>query len=150
MLYPPPEPFDVGRCQTHRQNAIDMLEFEHERIPNRIGLLTAWLPRLAIAIVFVGVGSSKFRDPMWVRLFDRIGFGQWFRYLTGAMQIAGGLLTLVPPLSLVGIAMLACTMIGAVIVWFAFGLGLAAIVPGALLALLVVAGVAEYNRSRGN
>ena len=127
-----------------------MLELERERIPSRIGVLTTWLPRLAIAVVFVSVGSSKFRDPMWVRLFDRIGFGQWFRYLTGVMQVAGGLLTLVPPLSLIGIAMLACTMAGAVIVWIAFGLALAAIVPGALLALLLVVGFGEYDRSRGH
>jgi len=126
-----------------------MLELEQDRIPSRIDLLTAWLPRLAIAIVFVGVGWSKFTDPMWLRLFDRIGFGQWFRYLTGAMQIAGGLLSLVPRLAMAGIAMLACTMAGAVIAWFAFGQALGAIIPGALLALLATAGIAEYNRSRG-
>ena len=126
-----------------------MLDFEHERIPSRIDLLSTWLPRLAIAVVFVSVGSSKFRDPMWVRLFGRIGFGQWFRYLTGVLQIAGGLLALVPRLALVGIGMLACTMIGACAVWIAFGPALGAIVPGALLALLAVAGIAEYNRSRG-
>ena len=126
-----------------------MFELEQERIPSRIGALTTWLPRLAIAFVFVGVGWSKFTDPMWVRLFDRIGFGQWFRYLTGVMQIAGGLLTLVPRLSIAGIAILACTMAGAVIVWIAFGQALGAIIPGALLALLATTGVAEYNRSRG-
>jgi uncharacterized membrane protein YphA (DoxX/SURF4 family) len=133
--------------RTDAENA--MLELEQNRIPSRIDMLTAWLPRLAIAIMFVGVGSSKFRDPMWVRLFERIGFGQWFRYLTGVMQIAGGLLALVPRLAMVGIGMLACTMIGAVIVWIAFGQGLAAVIPGALLALLAVAGISEYNRMRG-
>ena len=126
-----------------------MLEHDQQRIPSRIDLLTAWLPRLAIAVVFVWVGSSKFRDPMWVQLFGRIGFGQWFRYLTGVMQIAGGLLALVPPLAIVGIGMLACTMIGASVVWIAFGQALGAIVPGALLALLAVVGISEYNRSRG-
>jgi len=126
-----------------------MLELDQQRIPSRIDLLTAWLPRLAIAVVFVSVGSSKFRDPMWVQLFGRIGFGQWFRYLTGVMQIAGGLLALVPRLAIVGIGILACTMIGASLFWIAFGQALAAIVPGALLALLAVVGISEYNRSRG-
>ena len=126
-----------------------MLELDQQRIPSRIDLLTAWLPRLAIAVVFVSVGWSKFRDPMWVQLFGRIGFGQWFRYLTGVMQIAGGLLALVPRLAIVGIGILACTMIGASLVWIAFGQALAAIVPGALLALLPVVGISEYNRSRG-
>lgn len=123
-----------------------MLDAEPNRIPSRIDALTAWLPRLAVAIAFVAIGSSKFRDPLWVRLFDRIGFGQWFRYLTGAMQIAGGLLTLVPRLSLVGIAMVAATMAGAVVTWVAFGQALAAFVPGALLVMLLAVGLGEYNR----
>jgi putative oxidoreductase len=126
-----------------------MFDTEREAIPSRVDSLTTWLPRLAIAVVFVTIGSSKFRDPMWVRLFDRIGFGQWFRYLTGAMQIAGGALTLVPKTSVIGIAMLACTMLGAGAVWIAFGQALGAFVPGTLLAILLVVGWAEYNRSRG-
>src|SRR5947209_19985926 len=88
-----------------------------EPIPSRIGLLTVWLPRVAVALVFVAVGSSKFSDPMWVRLFGRIGLGQWFRYLTGVMQIAGGLLVLIPRTSLAGIVLAACTMLGASVAW---------------------------------
>jgi putative oxidoreductase len=125
-----------------------MFDLESERIPNRVDLLTAWLPRIAVAVAFVAIGSSKFRDPMWVRLFDRIGFGQWFRYLTGAMQIAGGLLTLVPTASLLGVAMVAATMAGAVVTWIAFGQPFAAIIPGTILIVLVAVGLGEYNRSR--
>src|SRR2546430_2861644 len=32
----------------------------------------------------------------WVRIFDRIGLGQWFRYFTGALQVTGALLVLIP------------------------------------------------------
>ena len=32
----------------------------------------------------------------WVRTFDAIGLGQWFRYATGIVEVAGGLLFLVP------------------------------------------------------
>jgi len=92
------------------------------------------------------IGVSKFRDPMWVRLFARIGFGQWFRYLTGAMQITGALLALVPRASLIGIALLAATMLGAVITWIAFGQAFAAIIPGTILVVLLAAGAAEYFR----
>ena len=119
-----------------------------EPIPSRIGTLTTWLPRIAVALVFVGVGISKFTDPMWVRLFGRIGFGQWFRYFTGMMQIVGGIIVLIPRLSLLGIAMLACTMTGAVITWIAFGLPLNAPIPGALLIALISVGWNEYQRSR--
>ena len=120
-----------------------------EPIPSRLDGLTRWLPRIAIALVFVTVGSSKFSDPMWVRLFARIGFGQWFRYFTGVMQIAGGVLVLMPRLALVGIAMLACTMLGAVITWIAFGLPLNVPIPGVLVLVLLALGWSEYNRSRG-
>jgi putative oxidoreductase len=126
-----------------------MFDTERQAIPSRVDSLTTWLPRIAVALVFVTVGFSKFSDPMWVGLFGRIGAGQWFRYFTGVMQIAGGALTLVPKLSLVGIGMVACTMAGAVAVWIAFGLALNAIVPGTLLAILLTVGWAEYNRSRG-
>ena len=32
----------------------------------------------------------------WVGLFRQIGLGQWFRYFTGAVEILGGVLVLVP------------------------------------------------------
>ncbi len=125
-----------------------MLEVERERIPSRIDTLTTWLPRLALAVAFLGIGASKFRDPMWVRLFDKIGFGQWFRYLTGAMQIGGAVLTLVPRLALLGITLIVCTLGGAVIVWVAFGQPFAAIIPGTLLAVVLAIGFAEYGRDQ--
>ena len=126
-----------------------MLKPTVEPVPNRLGVLAAWLPRLAVALVFLSVGSSKFRDPMWVRLFDQIGLGQWFRYLTGIMQIAGGVLVLVPRTALAGIALAACTMLGASIAWLTvLHAPVNAPIPAALLAILVAIGVAEYNRSR--
>ena len=120
-----------------------------EPVPSRLGLLAAWLPRVAVAMVFVSVGSSKFRDPMWIRLFGQIGLGQWFRYLTGIMQIAGGVLVLVPRTALAGIALAACTMLGASMAWLTvLHAPVNAPIPAALLAILVAIGVAEYNRSR--
>src|ERR671930_2713368 len=120
-----------------------------EPVPSRLGLLSTWLPRVAVALVFVSVGSSKFTDPMWVRLFGQIGLGQWFRYLTGVMQIAGGVLVLIPRTSLAGIVLAACTMLGASIAWLTvLHAPWNAPIPGALLAMLVAVGVSEYNRSR--
>jgi putative oxidoreductase len=127
-----------------------MLDATTERIPNRIGVLTTWLPRIAVGLVFVTVGSSKFRDPMWVRLFGQIGLGQWFRYLTGVMQIGGGLLVLIPRLALMAVIMLACTMAGAAIAWLTVLHAPAnAPIPGALLVILIAIGWSEYNRPRG-
>jgi hypothetical protein len=118
-----------------------------EPVPDRLGVLATWLPRAAIALVFLDVGSSKFRDPMWVRLFDQIGLGQWFRKVTGIMQLTAGLLVLVPSTALVGIALAACTMAGAVVVWITVLRAPAnAPIPGTLLAILLVVGFREYGR----
>ncbi len=77
-----------------------MFELPAERTPDRLGLIARWVPRIAVSVAFLGLGPQKFHDQMWIQIFDRIGFGDWLRYLTGAMQIAGALLLLIPRSSL--------------------------------------------------
>jgi uncharacterized membrane protein YphA (DoxX/SURF4 family) len=125
-----------------------LLESSIEPVPSRLGTFTTWLLRVAVALVFVSVGASKFTDPMWVRLFGRIGLGQWFRYLTGVMQIAGGALALVPRTSLVGIALAACTMFGAAVAWITVLHAPAnAPIPGAIFAALLAIAIRERGRA---
>jgi putative oxidoreductase len=122
-----------------------------EPVPDRLQLLATWLPRIAVALVFLSVGSAKFRDPMWVRLFAQIGLGQWFRDVTGVLQITAGILALIPQTALAGIAIAACTMIGATLAWLTvLHAPFNAPVPAALLAILVAVGFGEYNRSRAH
>ena len=104
----------------------------------RQDVLISWILRLGAAAVFLSVGTDKFgADPMWIKLFDQIG-GQWFRYLTGILQVTGAVLVLIPRTFLIGIGILACTMAGAVAVWIVwFGAPGTAIIPGALLVGLV-------------
>ena len=126
-----------------------LLQPSIDPVPNRVGQLTTWLLRAAVALVFLSVGLSKFRDPMWVRLFGQIGLGQWFRYVTGIIQIASAVLVLIPRTSLVGMALAACTMLGASVVWLTIlHAPWNAPIPGALLGILVAIGIGEYNRSR--
>lgn len=76
--------------------------------------LVTWMPRLALAILFVKIGASKFdANGTWVRIFARIGFGQWFRYLAGVLQVGGALLLLVPRTVVAGAVLLGCTLGGA-------------------------------------
>jgi uncharacterized membrane protein YphA (DoxX/SURF4 family) len=112
---------------------------------SRQDVLITWILRVGVAVVFFSVGRSKFAaHSMWIKLFDQIGFGQWFRYLTGIMQIAGALLVLVPRTFLAGIGLLACTMIGASAIWIVrFGQPANAIIPAVVLAALV--GVAVHG-----
>jgi putative oxidoreductase len=105
-------------------------------------VLAAWLPRVAVALIFLSVGSEKFGSHgPWIRIFARIGLGDWFRYLTGLMQVGGALLLLVPPLVTLGAVVLGSTMVGAIVTnVFILNTGLAAIIPSALLAAVVFVG----------
>jgi uncharacterized membrane protein YphA (DoxX/SURF4 family) len=117
----------------------------------RQDVMISWILRLAVAAVFLSVGRDKF-DPnsMWPRLFDRIGLGQWFRYLTGILQIGGAVLVLVPRTFLPGIALLAVTMTGAVAIWILrFGEPGNAIIPGLVLIGLVGIGWHGVRVNRG-
>jgi uncharacterized membrane protein YphA (DoxX/SURF4 family) len=49
-----------------------------------------------------------------VGLFDAIGIGQWFRYLTGSLEVSGAVLLLAPGASGLGAALLIPVMLGAI------------------------------------
>jgi len=118
----------------------------------RQDVMISWILRLAVAGVFLSIGADKFnRDSMWVKLFEQIGFGQWFRYLTGILQITGAVLVTVPRTFLIGIAILACTMAGATAVWIVrFGAPGNAIIPAVVFIALVAVGFhgARVDRAR--
>lgn len=74
-----------------------------------------WVLQIAAAAMFIFAAIPKLLGiPQVVAMFNVIGFGQWFRYLTGGMEIAGALLLLIPRLSGVGALLLMCVMVGAV------------------------------------
>ena len=42
--------------------------------------------QILLAAVFLFEGIDKFSERrLWLRIFDEIGFGQWFRYFTGVV-----------------------------------------------------------------
>jgi putative oxidoreductase len=112
-----------------------------------IDVVTTWLPRVAIAIAFGSIGSGKFAPhSMWVDLFAQIGLGQWFRYLTGTVQLVGACLVLIPRTFVIGIALLACTMIGAMVAWTTvLQTPFNAVIPGVILIALVVVGAQAFR-----
>ncbi len=86
--------------------------FEQATQPEPRNSMGDWILRGGIAIFFVSAGFEKF-SPGWVRLFQEIGFGQWFRYFTGVVEILGGTLVLIPWTVTMGLFLLGCTMAGA-------------------------------------
>ena len=56
-----------------------------------------WILQIGAAGMFLMAGFSKLSgDPQMVGLFDAIGLGQWFRYLTGSLEVLGAVLLLIP------------------------------------------------------
>ncbi|MBA3768598.1 MAG: DoxX family protein, partial [Acidobacteria bacterium] len=77
-----------------------------------------------------------------VGLFNTIGIGQWFRYLTGALEVAGALALLIPRLSGAGALLLVGVMIGAVLTHlFVIGGN-----PGMAIVLLLVSVIIAWGR----
>src|SRR5438477_2490763 len=74
-----------------------------------------WVLQIAAAGMFLMVGFLKLSgNAQLVGLFEAIGLGQWFRYLTGTLEVAGAILLLIPRTSGLGALILVGVMSGAV------------------------------------
>ena len=83
----------------------------------RASLIALWLTQVALALLFLMAGGSKLAGvPAMVSLFDAIGLGQWFRYVTGVIEVASGIALLVPSAAIFGALLLIPTMLGAIAV----------------------------------
>jgi putative oxidoreductase len=78
--------------------------------------IALWIAQIAAAGMFLFAGGLKLSgDPAMVQVFDAVGIGQWFRYLTGSIEVVSAALLLVPSLAVFGALLLVPTMIGAVV-----------------------------------
>lgn len=106
--------------------------------------ITSWVVRLLLAAAFVAAGGAKLAGaPMMVQTFDGIGIGQWFRYLTGTIEVASAVMLLLPSTRLLAAAALACTMVGAIITHLAVIGGTP--VPAAVLLVLSLVVIALHR-----
>jgi uncharacterized membrane protein YphA (DoxX/SURF4 family) len=90
---------------------------QHEARPISKGLnIALWVLQVLVALAMLAAGGFKLAgaEPM-VQQFETIGLGQWFRYLTGALEVGGAVLLLTPRLSGIGALLLSCVMAGAVV-----------------------------------
>lgn len=91
-----------------------------------------------LTLAFIAAGGAKLAGvEMMVGTFDAIGIGQWFRYVTGAIEIGAAILLWLPGLQAVAAALLGATMVGAVLAHM-FILGPSA-VPAIILGLICAA-----------
>lgn len=116
-----------------------------DRQPSRWGRIALWGLKLLLAAAFLSAGGLKLLGhPMMVETFARIGTGQWFRYLTGALEVVGGAGVLFPLLAPFAAVLLICIMLGAVVTHLVIG---GSALP-ALVLLVIAAVVASAGRSQ--
>jgi len=114
--------------------------------PRKALSTAAWVISVPLALMMLMAGTSKLRGvPMMVGLFEAIGIGQWFRYLTGGLEVLGGALLFVPRLSGLAALTLAGVMLGAIATHI-FIVGGSFALPAALLAAALF--VAYVRRDR--
>ena len=86
------------------------------RTPGKAVTIVAWTLQILCAAMFVFAGGSKLVGvPAMVQTFETIVVGQWFRYVTGGIEVISAALLLVPALAFFGALALVATMVGAVI-----------------------------------
>lgn len=75
-----------------------------------------WGVQILVGGLFLMAGAFKLAGaPPMVAEFEAIGLGQWLRYLTGFLEVAGAALLWTPRYSALGGAALAIVMVGAVL-----------------------------------
>ena len=103
-----------------------------------------WVLKILAGLAFLAAGTFKLiGDPMMVATFEAVGVGQWFRYVTGIIEVGSAILLFVPGLQFVGAGLLACTMVGAILAHLLI-LGPSAI--PALVLLVIVSIIAYAHR----
>lgn len=101
--------------------------------------IALWVLQVVVAAVFVMAAVPKLTsDPRAVAGFQAIGFGDWFRYLIGILEVTGAVALLIPLLSgLAGLAFIGL-MIGAVVTQIVVSHGEMVALPAIVLVAVAV------------
>lgn len=82
--------------------------------PSRGPAIILWVLRVLMAALFLFAASRKLvSDPSMVAEFGKVGFGQWFRYAVGLLEVVGAVLVLAPRTTWIGAAVLLFVDVGA-------------------------------------
>jgi uncharacterized membrane protein YphA (DoxX/SURF4 family) len=114
-----------------------------DRARDGIVNIVLWIVQIALAAYIIYSGYTLFSSSN-IPKFEEIGVGQWLRFVTGILEIAGGIGLLIPPLC--GLAALGLTlvMIGAVITELFLVAKGGPVLP--LILLVLFAAVAFFRR----
>jgi uncharacterized membrane protein YphA (DoxX/SURF4 family) len=83
---------------------------------SRVVTIIVWILQILAAAAFLSAGYPKLLGAkMMVDMFNAIGVGQWFRYVTGGIEVGSAFLLLLPGRAVFGAILLICTMVGAIL-----------------------------------
>ena len=84
--------------------------------PQKALNMALWTVQALVALAFLAAGFGKLLgSPAMIALFGAIGVGQWFRYVTGSLEVLGAFLLIIPGTVAFGAVVLACVMAGAIV-----------------------------------
>jgi uncharacterized membrane protein YphA (DoxX/SURF4 family) len=82
--------------------------------PTRMMPIVRWVLRALMAALFLFAAFAKLSSmQMEVDAFAMLPVGQWFRYLVGLLELAGGICVLIPTISGLGAIVLLVVDVGA-------------------------------------
>jgi uncharacterized membrane protein YphA (DoxX/SURF4 family) len=114
--------------------------------PGKAMNIVLWILQILGAAMFLMTGGNKIAgNEQMIGMYEAIGIGQWFRYLTGGIEAAAAILLLIPRFSGIGALILIPTMIGAILTHLLI-IGGSPVLP--IILLVVMAAVAFGRRDR--
>ena len=126
----------------------DIVAGHTEVAQGKVKSIGLWTLQILVSAVFLLAGGSKLSGASeMVRMFDVIGIGQWFRYLTGGLEVLGAIALLIPATAGLAAVLLSAIMIGAVATHL-FVIGGSPVVPIGLLVASAVIAFARRERIR--
>ena len=112
---------------------------------SRASLIALWVTQVALAAMFLMAGGSKLAGaPQMVSLFGALGLGQWFRYVTGVVEVTAGIALLIPSAAIFGALLLIPTMLCATFI----NLFVVPASPVPTIVLLLLAAAVAWTRRR--
>ena len=93
---------------------------------------------LGVGFIFMFGGSKLMPGEEMIANFARWGYPAWFVTVTGAIEVLGGILLLMPKTRFYGAALLVATMVGAIFTHIGAGEFGALGFPGVLLVLSAI------------
>ncbi len=83
---------------------------------SKVRTYSTYAIKALLALAFLGAGAAKLAGAeQMVAIYETIGVGQWFRYLTGLIEVVCAVMLFVPRVQAFGAIILVCTMTGAVL-----------------------------------